>query len=332
DFHIPTTVDDYRAVYRAYLSDPDLQDARARWPFVCMWDNHEFSWKGWQTQQNFGGVKPAQTRKAAAAQVWFEYQPARVANAGKAFTDHYESPKVKDATIDKFDEHGAGLEAGNQAILRSLKLYRTLRYGRNVDLILTDNRTFRSEPVMDKPETAAFLAKKFPYVSVGDDVLGVLDAGKMYSGGKARGSVQFVGNEICETRTEACAHTMLVGQQKKWFLKQVHESKAAWKVWGNSVGMVDWRTDFQNLPEEIGLKWPMAGYAEFTDDDWSGYRYERAEILDFVKTNRIAGFATVAGDRHAFTAGGLSKSLPPPPFQPPGVAFISRSIFSPRLF
>ena len=43
DFHIPTTVDDYRAVYRAYLSDPDLQDARARWPFVNMWDNHEFS-------------------------------------------------------------------------------------------------------------------------------------------------------------------------------------------------------------------------------------------------------------------------------------------------
>ena len=39
DFHIPVTVDDYRAVYRSYLHDPDLQDARARWPFVPMWDN-----------------------------------------------------------------------------------------------------------------------------------------------------------------------------------------------------------------------------------------------------------------------------------------------------
>ena len=36
DFHIPVDVDDYRAVYRAYLHDPDLQDARARWPFVPM--------------------------------------------------------------------------------------------------------------------------------------------------------------------------------------------------------------------------------------------------------------------------------------------------------
>jgi len=76
DFHVPTTVDDYRVLYRAYLLDPDLQDARARWPFVCMWDNHEFSWKGWQSQQDFSGVRPAQTRKVAANQAWFEYQPA----------------------------------------------------------------------------------------------------------------------------------------------------------------------------------------------------------------------------------------------------------------
>jgi alkaline phosphatase D len=51
DFHVPTTLEGYRTVYRAYLHDPDLQDARARWPFVNMWDNHEFSWLGWQSLQ-----------------------------------------------------------------------------------------------------------------------------------------------------------------------------------------------------------------------------------------------------------------------------------------
>src|SRR5882724_5018365 len=76
DFHIPTTVDDYRAVYRAYLRDPDIQDARARWPFVAMWDNHEFSWLGWQGIQEFQGKsRPAQSRKVAANQAWFEFQP-----------------------------------------------------------------------------------------------------------------------------------------------------------------------------------------------------------------------------------------------------------------
>ena len=64
DFHVPTTVADYRAVYKAYLHDPDIQDARAYFPFVTMWDNHEFSWQGWQSLQNFGkGDIPAQTRK-----------------------------------------------------------------------------------------------------------------------------------------------------------------------------------------------------------------------------------------------------------------------------
>ena len=49
NFHIPVDVDGYRAVWRGYLANPDLQDARARWPFVAIWDNHEFSWQGWQS-------------------------------------------------------------------------------------------------------------------------------------------------------------------------------------------------------------------------------------------------------------------------------------------
>ena len=64
DFHVPATLDDYRAVYRAYLHDPDLQDARARWPFVAMWDNHEFSWHGWQAFQKFGDARRARRRRA----------------------------------------------------------------------------------------------------------------------------------------------------------------------------------------------------------------------------------------------------------------------------
>ena len=83
DYHLPATLADYRTVYRAYLTDPDLQDARARWPFVPVWDNHEFSWQGYQGIQVFGGEqRAAQTRKVAANQAWWEYQPARVARPG----------------------------------------------------------------------------------------------------------------------------------------------------------------------------------------------------------------------------------------------------------
>jgi alkaline phosphatase D len=45
-----------------------------------------------------------------------------------------------------------------------------------------------------------------------------------------------------------------------------------------------------------------------------------------VRDQRIAGFAIVAGDKHSFWAGYPSKSLPPQPFEPVGVEFITGSI------
>ena len=64
NFHLPLDLAGYRAIYRAYLRDPDIQDARARWPFVAMWDNHEFSWQGRQSLLKAGRIeRPAQTVK-----------------------------------------------------------------------------------------------------------------------------------------------------------------------------------------------------------------------------------------------------------------------------
>ena len=78
-------------MYRGYLHDPDLQDARARWPFVPMWDNHEFSWQGWQAMQVFDGkTRPAQTRKVAANQAFFEYQPARMTRPGDGSLERFD--------------------------------------------------------------------------------------------------------------------------------------------------------------------------------------------------------------------------------------------------
>src|SRR5262249_52316128 len=67
NFHVPTTLEGYRTVYRGHLADPDIQDARAWWPFVCIGDNHEFSWQGWQSTIKYGGKpEPAQPLRVAA--------------------------------------------------------------------------------------------------------------------------------------------------------------------------------------------------------------------------------------------------------------------------
>jgi alkaline phosphatase D len=50
---------------------------------------------------------------------------------------------VNNAAIDRFDENGLGLEQGNLAAIQSLKVFRSLRYGKNVDLIITEWRLDR---------------------------------------------------------------------------------------------------------------------------------------------------------------------------------------------
>ncbi|HEV8498074.1 MAG TPA: alkaline phosphatase D family protein [Gemmatimonadaceae bacterium] len=331
DFHVPTTVDDYRSLYRAYLLDPDLQDARARWPFVCMPDNHEFSWKGWQTQENFGaGTLPAQTRKVAANQAWFEYQPGRVAPPGMAITDPFHAPPVANQPLTTFDPHGLGLDSGNLAAIDSLRFYRSMRWGANVDLILTDNRSYRSEPLSTRPESAPFQPTGFPAV-VSEDVTEILDAGREFDNGNPPATIAFNGEPRPNPRRDAPPLSMLGARQKTWFLEQLRSANARWKVWGNSVAMLDWRIDFQNLPADNGPRWPTTGYALFSDDDWSGYRHERAEIFRFVREHGITGLATVCGDRHSFLAGLLSPTVSPKSFDPVGVEFVTGSISAPGL-
>src|SRR5215213_4200497 len=330
DFHVPTDVDDYRALYRGYLLDPDLQDARARWPFLCMWDNHEFSWKGWQSQQDFGGVRPAQVRKVAANQAWFEYQPARVVKSNPD-VDSYTPPAVRDRPIRDFDEHGLGLESGNLAAINSLKIYRTLRWGRNVELILTDNRSYRSEPVMHRSEAASFQPQQFPYV-VSENVVDVFDGGREFNHKQPPDEILFNGANVSNPRKHAAPQSMLGVVQKAWLTEKLRASSAPWKLWGNSVGMLNWRVDFQNLPDGVGAKWPDSGYASFGDDDWSAYRHERAEILNFIRNKQITGVVAVCGDRHAFEAGLVSPSLPPKAFEPVIAEFVTGSISAPGLF
>jgi alkaline phosphatase D len=331
DFHVPTNLDDYRAVYRAYLRDPDLQDARARWPFIVMWDNHEFSWLGWQSFIKLGGkTSPSPTRKVAANQAWFEYMPARVSKPSGPSLDRFDPPRVADAPIERFDDHGLGQEPNNLAAIASLKAYRALRFGRNVDLIITDQHSYRSEEPSDRDEVAPLSSPDFPNL-VSQDALEILDAGRTYDGGRPPAVIRFGEVEIPNFRKDAPPQTILGAEQKAWFLDRLRRSTATWKVWGCSLGTLDWRADPQNLPAGLAKRpWP-AGYAGFGGGDHSAAYVERAEIYDLVRDAGITGFATVAGDRHSFWAGLAAKALPPQAFEPVGIAFITGSVSAPGL-
>jgi alkaline phosphatase D len=330
DFHIPTNVDDYRAVYRGYLRDPDLQDARARWPFVNMWDNHEFSWLGWQSLQIFDGkTRPAQTRKVAANQAFFEYQPARIAKASGPSLERFDAPQVVDTPITKFDEHGLGTEPNNLTAIGSLTGYRALRWGRNVELIVTDQRSYRSEDAAGRAEADALSSPDFPQF-IAEEAMEMLDAGRSFNGGKAPEKIRAGELEIDNFCKDWPAQTILGAKQKAWFLEKLQTSRATWKIWGNTTATLDMRADMQNLPPGVSPKpWPGAAYGVAPTGDHGTAYVERGEIYDFVAAHGITGFATVAGDRHSFWAGLSAKSLPPKAFAPVGVAFVTGSISAP---
>lgn len=116
------TLADYRSLYRQYRSDAWLQRAHALWPFVCIWDDHEFSNDSWQDHGTYfnelRGDEKSTARRLAADQAWFENQPADV----------------------PFDA-AAGYPG-------DIRIYRPLRWGRHLEIFLVDDRYYRDDHVV----------------------------------------------------------------------------------------------------------------------------------------------------------------------------------------
>ncbi len=325
-FHIPVTLEDYRTLYRAYLEDPDLQDARARWPFVCVWDNHEFAWAGYQSQYVAGSAysAPAQNQKVFANQAWWEFIPALVRQPGNPQLKHFKAPVVVDTPLDRFDEEGLSEEPNNLKAIHSLQIQRVLRWGKNVDLLLTDNWSYRSPELPDDNFIIPDYPRVFPQVP-----FEIMNYGRHYAGGNPPDTIRFNGQDLPNPAKEAHAQTYLGSEQRRWFLEQLGASTARWKIWGHSFGTMELRSDYQRLPGELGSHWPEdAGYAVVDNR----FLRDKDILFDFVRDQAITGFCVVGGDRHAFYAGLASKSLPPKQYEPLGVEFITGSISQQTLF
>ncbi len=331
NFHIPLTVDGYRAIYKGYLADPDLQDARARWPFVAMWDNHEFSWQGWQSIVKAGPFEqPGQSVKVAANQAWFEYLPARVAqpNGSPSSIEHFDPPAVRNAAIKEFDSNGLGMEPNNLTAINSLKAYRALRYGQHLDLIITDQHSYRSADPFSDPSLEK-LGEEFTGMFP-EPAMQLLDGGRGFNGGNPPPEVRFNDAHVANPQRSAPPQTILGAEQKAWFKDKLESSTATWKIWGNSLGALDERADPQNLPPGLTKEsWPANTYASLGGGDYGTAYAERAEIYHLVRDAKITGFAIVSGDRHSFWAGYATAELPPGKFEPVGLSFVGGSLASP---
>ncbi len=128
------TLDDYRARYAQYRSDPDLQALHARHPVLAVWDDHELAggaWRGGAAAHRPERHGEWEARRAAAVQAYFEWMPVRR-------PDH-------------------------------ASVFRTVRLGPLADLVLLDTRLVgRDRPATDG-HRPALTAGRTPRSLLGED-------------------------------------------------------------------------------------------------------------------------------------------------------------------
>lgn len=321
------TLADYRALYKTYLTDPDLQAARARFPFVHTWDDHEFTNDAWQSYASyFTDGEPAQKRKLAANRAWFEFIPAVLTRApsfhGISSPAHdFRNARVEDAPMDTHDDDFF-YEGDNAAAVSSLTIYRTLRWGSMLDLVVTDLRSYRSPPVIDEKVAALIEGAPVPPVRV----VQILDAGRTANDGEPPATISYGGREIDNPRAKAPRGTHMGRQQKTWFKEVMKASDAEWRVWANSCPALQVRLDFSRIPF-AGLEDGYAG-----TDAWQGYPGELSELLAFIRDERVGNVISLSGDYHAFAAGRLPVDPDAETLAFPAVEFMTAGISSPSMY
>lgn len=294
------TLADYRHLYKAFLSDPDLQAARARWPFVAVWDDHEFTDDCWQSQANYtrdGSTdEPDQPRRVAASQAWFEFVPVHLSGAGgvegvPSQARDFAPAEVERAPFIAANDDNFVDEWNNMTAVEAITIYRSLRFGKHVELVMTDQRSYRSDHAIPEELTnnqlffAARNALPLPVVNT-------FDQGKTANGGAPPASVLGLPN----VRAGSPPGTILGKAQKQWWKDTMKKSDATWKVWGSEVAV-------------MRMKVAQAGVAELvadrvvTGDAWDGYPTERNELMGYLKTENIKNVVVLTGDIHATFAG-----------------------------
>jgi alkaline phosphatase D len=290
---------DYRFLYNRFLSDPDLRAARARWPFIQTWDDHEFTNDAWQSQANYtndGSLNEAsQPRKLAANQAWFEYVPALltgidgVAGVTQDARDFAPATVLAAAFTDPNPETNFVDEPNNVAAVGSLTIYRSLRWGKHVDLVITDQRSYRSDHAI--PEDLATIERFFfdPRNAIHKTVVDALDAGRTGNGGNPLDEIPFGLGEFPNVRKASPPGTMLGAAQKEWFKATLKGSTATWKIWGNEVPLM-----------QAVIKDPLVQIDRvISADAWDGYPAERRELMTYVADEGITNLLVITGDVHA---------------------------------
>jgi alkaline phosphatase D len=263
--HEIVTLEDYRRRHARYKSDPHLQAAHARAPWIVVWDDHETtndSWQGGAQNHNpTSGEGDWAARKAAALKAYYEWMPIREPASGKQ------------------------AEAS----------WRSFQFGDVATLLMTETRlTARSEqldyardlPVKDgKPDVPAFAAKwnAADRRLLGDGQANWL-AQEVATSVKTGSAWQVLGNQIVMARVAGPNLLKLIGPER-------FEATLA-----KLPDYVRGRIRQGVALSELGLPYNL--------DSWDGYPAARERLYAMFK-EAGARPIVLSGDSHSFWANEL---------------------------
>lgn len=139
------TLEDYRARYAMYRSDPALQAMHAACPWLITWDDHEVE-NDYAGELSTVGTADFMAQRRAAYQAFYEFMPIR-----------------RNTWL-----HGlASMEAGE-----SLRIHQRVDFGRLASIHLLDNRQYRAEPLCGTQPSAKLAAVCNPAPVVPRSMLG----------------------------------------------------------------------------------------------------------------------------------------------------------------
>jgi alkaline phosphatase D len=197
---------DYRYLYKKYRTDTRLQALHERFAFIAIWDDHEFTDDAWQDAQTYDGSFNADgsdlhqtSRRRNANQAWFEYMPA-------------------DVTLD----------AANTTF-QNIKIYRDFQFGKLMQLVMTDERLYRSDHVI--PESSINPATGKPLGRIGSRYLVPEDLFNSVEAQKMAGAAT-IGLDPLSTAT------ILGNTQRQWWMDKMKAATSTWKLWGNEVSLL----------------------------------------------------------------------------------------------
>jgi len=308
--HVPEneiiTLDDYRVRHSFYKLDPMLRNVHQQHPFINIWDDHEFA----NDANKFGAENHTEategdweTRKNNAFKAYFEWMPVR-AN-----------------TIEEY------------------RLYRTISYGKLMDLIMLDTRIEgRYTQVTTSKNLISAASSNDEFKSFAQNVIAkknlkneselreVLEAvlpmvlrvsseEKIAEGTLSSKEFDIVVDEFTKlvqnANTSKVSTSSDTGELERLLRKgtryNLETEKKSSKATYNSILGAE---QFAWLKEELqasSAKWRVIGNQVMlmpwngvpTNDAWDGYQEEREVLLEFVDTNDINNIIVLTGDIHS---------------------------------